>query len=72
MDTLLRTHDKIKIKENVKLVFGGVIILEIQNFIINKTQSWKCCKCKTENYNDKWKCSWCGHERCNNCKDLLG
>lgn len=37
-----------------------------------KTQSWKCCKCKSENYNDKWKCSWCGHERCKNCKDLIG
>jgi hypothetical protein len=40
--------------------------------IISMTQSWKCCKCKTENYNNKWKCSWCGHERCKNCKDLLG
>ncbi len=36
------------------------------------TQSWKCCKCKSENYNDKWKCSWCGHERCSSCKNLLG
>jgi len=45
---------------------------KISNTIHALTQSWKCCKCKSENYNDKWKCSWCGHERCNSCKNLLG
>ena len=34
--------------------------------------SWRCCKCNNENYNDKWVCSACSHERCSKCKDLLG
>ncbi|MBL7821217.1 MAG: hypothetical protein JNL65_11430 [Saprospiraceae bacterium] len=36
------------------------------------TQSWKCCKCKSENYIQKWTCSYCKHERCGNCKQLEG
>lgn len=36
------------------------------------TKSWKCCSCRSENYNDKWTCSWCRHNRCNNCKQLEG
>lgn len=36
------------------------------------TSSWKCCKCRHENYYDKWVCGDCKHERCKNCKDLLG
>ncbi|MBK6545718.1 MAG: hypothetical protein IPG12_10675 [Saprospiraceae bacterium] len=40
--------------------------------IVALTQSWKCCSCKSENYNNKWKCSWCGHDRCGKCKELEG
>jgi hypothetical protein len=36
------------------------------------TNSWKCCKCRVENYNNKWVCSNCRHERCNSCKELMG
>lgn len=36
------------------------------------TNSWKCCKCRHENYHDKWVCNDCKHERCKNCKNLLG
>jgi hypothetical protein len=39
---------------------------------VNPNKSWKCCKCRHENYNDKWVCSGCGHDRCNNCTDLEG
>ena len=48
------------------------ISTDISHSVTALTQSWKCCKCKSENYNDKWKCSWCGHERCNSCKNLEG
>lgn len=34
--------------------------------IVALTQSWKCCKCRHENYYDKWDCSDCHHARCNN------
>lgn len=44
----------------------------ISHSITALTQSWKCCKCKSENYIDKWNCSWCGHGRCNSCKNLIG
>ena len=50
----------------IKTVFSN------SSSIVSLTQSWKCCKCKVENYNDKWQCSYCRHERCKNCKDLLG
>lgn len=43
-----------------------------ENFSVGMTNSWKCCQCKVENYNDKWQCSYCRHERCRNCKDLEG
>ena len=42
------------------------------NPIVALTQSWKCCSCRTENYNNKWECSWCKHTRCGNCKQLEG
>jgi len=42
--------------------------------VVAATKSWKCCKCKHENYYNEWKCSdpACGHDRCRNCTDLLG
>lgn len=39
---------------------------------VGMEDSWRCCKCNNENYNDKWVCSACSHERCSKCKDLLG
>ena len=72
MDTLTKSRKIIKTNDSKALSLGEVFILQTGKSIIARTQSWKCCKCKTENYNDKWKCSWCGHERCNSCKDLLG
>lgn len=40
--------------------------------IVALTKSWKCCSCKSENYNNMWTCSWCKHNRCGNCKQLEG
>lgn len=70
-----------KIRKTVKN-FPEMEIAENENFtkicidnsssVVSLTQSWKCCKCRVENYNDKWKCSHCHHERCRSCIDLLG
>jgi len=74
MDILTNPRRKNFKTENKKVLSKGVFkkTYEISNTVIALTQSWKCCKCKSENYNDKWKCSWCGHERCNSCRNLLG
>ena len=40
--------------------------------VISSTKSWKCCKCRCENYLNEWTCSYCSHERCRSCKDLIG
>ena len=52
---------------------AGVVKLKLEeSSTVEMTNSWKCCKCRHENYHDKWQCSDCRHERCNNCTDLLG
>jgi hypothetical protein len=65
-------------KETVNL-FGNS--MELNSFKIPATfetieivmsGSWKCCKCRHENYSEKWVCNSCRHERCNNCKKLMG
>lgn len=48
------------------------IVVNTQSNMVAMTNSWKCCKCRHENYYDKWVCNDCRHERCKNCKDLLG
>lgn len=45
---------------------------ELEEPSAGMSESWKCCKCRHENYHDKWQCNDCRHERCKDCKDLLG
>jgi hypothetical protein len=75
MDTLVKIRKTVRNLSDIKLSEKGIsgkIDIEISNSVTSNTQSWKCCKCKTENYNNKWKCSWCAHDRCNSCINLLG
>jgi hypothetical protein len=75
MDTITKKRKTVRNSNMIRISDKSdlrKISLQISHSITALTQSWKCCKCKSENYNDKWKCSWCGHERCNSCKNLLG
>lgn len=63
---LISQSCKILNNESVELLTSEV------DSIISLTQSWKCCKCRSENYVQKWTCSHCRHERCRNCVDLMG
>lgn len=51
---------------------GSKISIDSSIKIFALTNSWKCCKCRVENYINKWECSYCRHVRCNSCKELMG
>lgn len=72
--TTQATKSKWTIKpfNNQKLSAGISTISTNTTNPIAMTNSWKCCKCRHENYYNKWTCNDCKHERCKNCKDLLG
>lgn len=52
-------HKKIKLGTSIKTIEAI-------------TKSWKCCKCRAENYNNMFVCSWCRHDRCSSCRQLEG
>lgn len=62
-----------KVSNYLKNRFLPIKNLELKTFeITSMEKSWKCCKCNSENYNNKYTCSWCRHSRCSSCKNLLG